>query len=550
MPDLSAVNHALLEQGFTQVNNVPAQLIRYSGVLHCSGTDVPVYLDITDEEFTTLPKITLIDRPSSLPAVCSHLGDDNVLCYASNKAAHIDIHRAPGQILDCIGKAESILSRLLAGDPLADTRDEFQAYWRGDPILVDLAANRRTATAWKIKFNNGQEYWILGADESAIRAKFERTGGTLLAEGASVFILDSTTSPSVAAERWPPKTIGDIAAWLNKGDKTTLKAFDVSLKQFHRLRDNRVLIVVRNEWAWFGFSVTFDRVLRSKHTSAKDWVHYVLWGRGAQTSISRLEPVRIDQSYLITRNLSGEQSDEQSLKGKRIILAGCGAIGGYLAEILVRAGAGSGAGRLILVDPDRLVPGNLGRHVLGVQDIYRNKAEAVRDWVCSRFPSVAVTAIGDDVRNISFKNTDLLIDATGEEALSNALNLRYLAGELPSVLYSWIKGPGTAAQVLLVDSKTQGCFRCLRTADGTERYSPLLKPIDSAVMGHGCDDYYVPFSAAASMQAAALAAQLVLDWVVHHSTPRLRTRTINYNNLREIKDKDLTRALDCPACSG
>jgi hypothetical protein len=540
------VHRALQQQGFTQVSNVPARIIRYSGALHCSGVDVPVHLDITDKEFTVLPIITLIDRPSSLPAVCSHLGDNNVLCYASSKIAHIDIHRAPGQLLDCISKAESVLSRLLAGDPLADTRDEFTAYWRGDPILVDLAATRRTATAWKIKFNNGREHWILGADESAVKAKYEHTGGTLLSEGAPVFILDSTIPPSVSTERWPPKTCGDIAVWLNKGDKATLKALGETLKDFHRLRKNRVLIVVRNEWAWFGFSVTFDRALRSKHTSAKDWVHYVLWGRGAQTSITRLQPVRIDQPYLISRNLSGEQS----LENKRIILAGCGAIGGYLAEMLIRAGAGSGVGRLILVDPDCLVPGNLGRHVLGVQDLFRNKAEAVRDWVCSHFPSAAVVAISEDVRNVSFKNANLLINATGEEALSNALNLRYLAGKLPPVLYSWIKGPGTAAQALLVDSPTQGCFRCLRTADGTDRYSPLLKPIDSAVMGHGCDDYYVPFSAAASMQAAALAGQLVLDWVNDRATPRLRTRAISYNNLREIKDKDLTRVSDCPACGG
>ena len=247
-----------------------------------------------------------------------------------------------------------------------------------------------------------------------------------------------------------------MLTWLNKGDKATLKSLSNSLKEFHHHRDARVLIVVRNNWAWFGFSVTFDRTLRSKHTSANDWVHYVLWGRGALTTVIRLKPVRVDQSYLISRNLSSEQSDEQSLEHKRIILAGCGAIGGYLAEMLVRAGAGSGTGRLILVDSDCLVPGNLGRHVLGVQDLFRNKAEAVRDWVCSRFPSAVVIAISDDVRNVSFKNANLLIDATGEEALSSALNLRYLAGNLPPVLYSWIKGPGIAAQALLVDSKNKG----------------------------------------------------------------------------------------------
>lgn len=551
MLDLSVVHRALQQQGFTQVSNVPARIIRYAGVLHCAGLDVPVHLDITDKEFTTLPRIKLIERPAGLPAVCSHLGDDNVLCYASAKTAHIDIHRAPGQILDCISKAENVLSRLLAGDPLEDTRDEFSAYWRAElPMLVDLPANRRTGTAWKIKFGNGQEHWILGIDESATRAKYERTGGAVLSEGAPVFVLDSDVPPSVPAERWPPKTTGDIAVWLNKGDKATLKALGEALKGLHRLHENRVLIVVRNKWAWFGFSVTFDRTLRSKHTSAKDWLHHVLWARRAQTSITRLSPVRIDQSYLISRNLSGEQLAEKSLEQKRIILAGCGAIGGYLAEMLVRAGAGSGSGRLILVDPEPLVPGNLGRHVLGVQDIYRNKAEAVRDLVCARFPGATVIAIKDDVRNVSFKNADLLINATGEEALSNALNLRFLAGKLPPVLYSWIKGPGTATQALLVDSKTQGCFRCLRNVDGTERYSPLLKPVDSAVMGHGCDDYYVPFSAAASMQAAALAGQLVLDWANGRATPRLRTRAISYDNLREVKDKDLTRASGCPACGG
>lgn len=551
MLDLSAVHHALQQQGFTQITNVPAQIIRYAGVLHCAGLDVPVYLDIIDKEFARLPQIKLVERPAALPAVCSHLGDDNVLCYASGKTAHVDIHRAPGQILDCISKAENVLSRLLSGDPLRDSQDEFAAYWRADsPMLVDLPALCRTAAAWRIKFGSGQEHWIIGADESAIRARYAPTGATVLSEGAPVLVLDSDVPPQVSRERWPPKTTGDIAVWLNKSDKATLKALGDSLKSLHRLRENRVLIVVRNRWAWFGFSTTLDRTLRSKHTSSKDWVHYLLWGRGADTSITRLLPARIDQPYLISRNLSGQQLAEKSLEQKRIILAGCGAIGGYLAEMLVRAGAGSGNGRLVLVDPDPLVPGNLGRHVLGVQDIYRNKAEAVRDLICARFPGATVTAINSDVRNVPFKNADLLIDATGEEALSNALNVRFLADKLPPVLYCWIKGPGTAAQVLLVDSKDQGCLRCLRTADGAERYSPLLKPVPSPLMGHGCDDYFVPFSAAASMQAAALAGQLVLDWANSRATPRLRTRAIGYENLREIKDKDVSRTLGCPACGG
>lgn len=511
---------------------------------------MPVHLDITDPEFVTLPKISLIKRPPGLPAVCGHVGDDNQLCYLSAKTAHIDMYHAPQQVLGCIDAAESVLSRLLKGDALADTRDEFDRYWHSEfPLLVDVAEKDKTAIAWRIRLPDDRERWILGTNEPAAKTKYGRVGAKLVVEGAPAYVLQATNAPAVHAEQWPPKTVRDIATWFLNGDKDTYKIFEQALKTFHqsRSRHNRVIFLFKHERSWFGFSILFDKEYRSKHTGVNQWIHYLLHGRGSQISITRLTPVRIDQGYLISRNLAAK---ENTLAQKRIVLAGCGAIGGYLAELLVRAGAGTGGGRLVLVDPDFLLPGNLGRHVLGFQDLFRNKAEAVSDWITSRFPGVEISAIDNDIRSVPMKNTDLLIDATGEEALSIALNSRFLAGLLPPVLYSWIKGPGTAAQCLLVDSTKEGCYRCLKTADGLDRASPLAKPVDSAVMGHGCDDYYVPFSGAASMQAAALAGQLALDWANGRATPRLRTRIISYDNKREIKDKDLSRVVDCPACGG
>lgn len=544
-PDVSAVHQALVQQGFVQVNTTSSRKVRYAGVLRCSGVDVPVHLDITDFDFVELPRITLLKRPATLPAVCSHLGRDNVLCYLSARVAHIDVHRAPGQILDCITKAEDVLSRLLRGDPLIETRDEFAAYWAGElPALIDAPDNRKFATAWCIEFEDGRKHWIIGTDLAVVKEKYERAGGRIVVQGAPVAILESNVPPSVTETEWPPKQLRDVVAWLSKGDPETLSALKRALKDLHRMRDERAMFVVKNKWAWYGFSVKFDRAMRSKHRSVQDWIQHVLYKKGSEATLTRLLPVRIDRTYLVSRNLSTEKSLEQ----KRIVLAGCGTIGGYLAELLARAGAGGGAGRLILVDPDVLAPGNLGRHVLGISDLFRNKAEAVRDWISARFPDANVVAMNKDIRNVTLKNADLLIDATGDEALSNSLNLRYLRGELPPILYSWIKGPGTAAQALLVDSSAHGCFRCLKTVDGQDRYSPLLEPVEAAVMGHGCDDYYVPFSAAASMQAAALTGQLVLDWVNGRATPHLRTRAISYQNLRELKDKDLTRTPSCPAC--
>ena len=66
--------------------------------------------------------------------------------------------------------------------------------------------------------------------------------------------------------------------------------------------------------------------------------------------------------------------DMQTLSGKRLVIIGCGTIGGYLAEMLVKAGAGTAGGQLTLVDFDSLYPQNIGRHRLGFPNLFSNKA--------------------------------------------------------------------------------------------------------------------------------------------------------------------------------
>jgi tRNA A37 threonylcarbamoyladenosine dehydratase len=65
----------------------------------------------------------------------------------------------------------------------------------------------------------------------------------------------------------------------------------------------------------------------------------------------------------------------ENLAGKRILLIGCGTIGSFLAQQLTQCGCGRAGGRLDLVDDDVLRPANLGRHLLGVPYLNRNKAE-------------------------------------------------------------------------------------------------------------------------------------------------------------------------------
>jgi tRNA A37 threonylcarbamoyladenosine dehydratase len=122
--------------------------------------------------------------------------------------------------------------------------------------------------------------------------------------------------------------------------------------------------------------------------------------------------IRIDDRYLAQRNIP----KSKTLAGKRIALVGCGTIGGYLSDMLVKAGAGSCGGKLTLVDFDGLLPQNIGRHRLGFPDLLSNKAEAMAKELKRLSPGVEVHALPVDVRQAQLGKLDLLIDATGEES--------------------------------------------------------------------------------------------------------------------------------------
>ena len=97
-------------------------------------------------------------------------------------------------------------------------------------------------------------------------------------------------------------------------------------------------------------------------------------------------------------------------------------MGGHIALALSQ----SGIGILRIVDPDSMLPGNVARHVAGLQSVGLKKARAVRALIksarrgrirlFSRKSPIAVKKYGDRIRK-----SDIAIDSTGNGALANAL---------------------------------------------------------------------------------------------------------------------------------
>ena len=67
----------------------------------------------------------------------------------------------------------------------------------------------------------------------------------------------------------------------------------------------------------------------------------------------------MDEMYSRTRIIIGDDGVEK-LRGSSVLLCGCGAVGGYAAESLVRMGVG----RIIFADGDVFDVSNLNRQIL------------------------------------------------------------------------------------------------------------------------------------------------------------------------------------------
>ncbi len=113
-----------------------------------------------------------------------------------------------------------------------------------------------------------------------------------------------------------------------------------------------------------------------------------------------------------TRILIGDEGVER-LKSASVVLCGCGAVGGYAFEGLVRAGIG----RIRVVDKDVFSESNLNRQVLAtIETIGMKKVEAARLRALSINPDIEVETMDELVSEETIPRIldggfDVLVDA-------------------------------------------------------------------------------------------------------------------------------------------
>lgn len=139
----------------------------------------------------------------------------------------------------------------------------------------------------------------------------------------------------------------------------------------------------------------------TQNRSYQRLVHVLLWETGGGPAGLALEATRGPGGGWVTSAMDlrpdGEQAlllragpDAPILRDKLIVLIGIGAIGGYIADLLAR----SGAGHLRLVDPDVLWPANATRYVVG-QGVIGPKVQIIASLLMASYPWVDVAIHAD-----------------------------------------------------------------------------------------------------------------------------------------------------------
>lgn len=533
----SEVVDALRGRGFDYLGADDGGWLKFKGDLHADG-GVHACEILIDPAFHALPEITLVTIPPELKPVAPHIADDGGICYLAKNSVVVDIFDPVGQTLAFVVRAEFVLDKLLKREMVEDMEEEFFAFWHGAICLTDFNGTA-LGEQHAIWVGAGEHRALVACDSPELtKAKLTVVGWKFADATVPVYRVQTQAKPRPSQTDWPPATVSQLLQWQGSLDIACRRKLNERIGQAKAKKAGEALLLIESPLLTYGVVVLFNGSQNGRDTNkANSAVQGAYAAQVIPCSVTR-----IDDRYLAGRNMPGKKT----LAGKKITLVGCGTIGGYLAEMLIKAGAGTGGGQLTLIDNDSLMPNNLGRHRLGFASVFKNKAFALSIELQYGLPSAKLRALPVDVRTANLAGQDLIIDATGEEALGHWLADRVKT--LSPMLSVWVEGPGTAVRGLFWDRGATACYRCLYHHAQDRRYRAVPGGAPSVMAGQGCEGMYVPFPASVSVQAASLGADMTMEWVNGKLGDKLQTRLLDKSLSLETPDCNPEPHAKCPVC--
>jgi molybdopterin-synthase adenylyltransferase len=480
------------------------------GEISIAGHEVTLWLVLDSSFPLTLPRFYL--RPWDTLGVIPHVNEYGMVCFADPEGLVLDRRRPVQIVQEAFERVVQVLTDGVTGRNRTDFTGEFEAYWcqlsgiiSGTSVLDPGDEVARVTIA----IDEAKKQIMVAGSESDISAfyngadvveKYRLQKALYLPLEAGLPI----TPPRHDAPFWSAKQVRcALMASVSKNNKVRLKKL---LKRRTHRREYVIVKLPRPSGGATLFGIQFD-VVGPHHPLHKD---------GMTRCLVPIQLQRLDRGYLVQRG-----GGVAELCTKRVLLIGCGAVGGHLAFELARAGVLN----LTLVDHDTLMPENGFRHVLGRRYWHRRKVEAIKEEIESALPYVQITAISKSIEkalaegSIKLAHYDLLMLAIGNPTVELEINAQVHALRSgPAVVFTWLEPLGIGGHALLTRNVPgAGCFECLYTSPlGEEQF--LENRAAFAAPGQsfgralsGCGSLYTPYGAMDAARTAAIASRLAVD---------------------------------------
>lgn len=565
---MNEIDTFLVSEGFFRSFSRMANTPCYRGTLNIAERQIKLEFKFVNNELD-YPEVYLSDWlfDSSLRECVTraNINTDGKICHTDDSRAWWDGSQSARFTSGVLSQVKHLLSRNIRGeyDP-SEMEQDFNGYWDATDTLylADSVNNKDLLQAYSRKGLN----WLSQDSPPSSWLSNDSSG-----HNNTTWLVVQTNEPPTPAggSHWPPERLSYVSDWLSQKNNSTIQKLIEALiettycKKAQKKRGfttNKIGIILKwpsaKNTGSPGTAISF-KVTGALLTSLEQ-------GRikGAITLFSKSnEPIqrynieRADPSYLHNRNVPTEQ---KTLKNKHVLLVGAGAIGGYLAQSLCCLGAGLGPkGKLTIVDHDILKPGNIGRHLLGIDSLGHFKVNALKERFGMDFPHLSINAVADKIANVSalLSKSDIVINATGSQtaSISIAKLINTLSVEKqPVVIHSWIQGQGLATVALLREHPKDACFRCLWQLDN-DIYKPRFSlsknsDFDEPIFG-GCHQSYHPYVVTAATSAANQATTMLINWLNSKVTKKLQFNILQPDHCENRPDCSPKPSLDCPICS-
>ncbi len=450
------------------------------------------------------------DFPSRLPSIAvstdgpfagaPHVGASGLICYRQDERVMADAGRLADIVREAVNLAMTTLRTGREAAPV-EYANEITAYWKHSfqriPTyisLIDPGDEPRLIVSSRDR--SGARLFLESHDQLGAFAPARRREGQVC--NALYVPIDLPTRPG-----FHPKALATPAGFL----------------------EYVLPILARGQHAWRDFvrhirGASVDVLLGVKRTLGRRGVI----GIGIQTlrrldesillsadqcrfSAFLVEPA--DRPFLVPRG-----GGSLELADKKVLLVGCGSVGGHVSLALARAGIG----QLDLVDPDNFETANTHRHVCGRAHWLGSKSDGLKQEIERLLPYVEVRSHRSNILDMLARDPnllaryDLVVSATGAPLTDRGINeVVQTTPGAPPALFAWLEPYGIGAHVLAVNvaGRRRGCFECLHYEDRDGFACQVAFAAPDMVYGQdamGCGGQFVPFG---DLHANRLALRVV-----------------------------------------